>query len=99
MPISWIGEMMTPRSRFCDVSGVRFLFPPFNPSPCELQVAGVNGATAEGGVALAFTQSGFPCPMVPEVEAVKKGGEYSWKSEGARKPVETAPLKVRKSTG
>src|SRR5271155_4914405 len=100
MPISLIGEMMTPRSKFCEVSGLRFAFPPFNPSPCELQAVALNGPLYELPVPPALVgQSGFPCPMVPPVDAVKKFGVYSWKSVGARKPVEAAPLKVRNSAG
>ena len=54
---------------------------------------------ADGGVAPAFAQSGFPCPMVPPLEAAREVGLYRSKSVGARKPVEAVPLKVRKLTG
>ena len=54
---------------------------------------------AEGGVASAFAQSGFPCPMVPPVEAARLTGLYRSNSVGARKPVEAVPLKVRKLAG
>src|ERR1700722_13049474 len=80
-----------PKLKFCDVSGVRFLLPPNNPSPCVLQVAAVNGAL---GVP---TQSGLPVPMVPLLEAARKLGEYKLYSVGARKPVEADPRSVTHS--
>ena len=46
MPMSAMGLRTTPKSKFSDVSGVRLEFPPNNPSPCVLQVAGVNGGMA-----------------------------------------------------
>src|SRR5580692_1391253 len=97
--MSMMGLTITPKSKFSDVSGVRLEFPPNNPSPCVLQVAGVNGGVAEGGVAPAFTQSGFPDPMLPPVDAAREGGLYRLKSEGARKPVEAVPRKVTKLAG
>src|SRR5215469_4312319 len=94
MPRLVMGLRTTPKSKFSAVSGVRFGFPPNSPSPCVLQVAGVNGGMAEGGVAPAFTQFGFPDPMLPPVEAAREGGLYREKSEGARKAVEAVPLMV-----
>ena len=53
----------------------------------------VNGATGTA------PQSGFPCPMVPLLEAARKFGEYRSYSVGARKPVEALPRKVSMSIG
>src|ERR1700683_5522399 len=94
MPKSVIGVSTTPRSKFSDVSGVRCGFPPNNPNPCVAQVAEVNGAM--GGVTAQF---GFPCPMLPPVEADRESGLFKEKSVGARKPVEAVPLKVTKLAG
>src|ERR1700683_1821501 len=96
MPRSVIGVSTTPRSKFSDVSAVRFGFPPNNPSPCVAQVALVNGAIAVGGL---FTQFGFPCPMEPTVEVAREFGSFKENSVGARKPVEAVPLKVTKLAG
>src|SRR5215469_4025223 len=97
MPRSRTGARTMPKSKFCDVSGVSLLFPPVTPSPWVMQVALVNGAIALAP--LAGGQSGFPCPMVPLVEAAMEFGEYKSLSVGARKPVEAVPLTVRKRAG
>src|SRR5208282_3300830 len=94
MPKSVIGVRTTPKSKFSDVSGVRFGFPPNNPSPCVAQVSVVNGAS--GGVTAQF---GFPCPMLPPVEAAREGGLFKLNSVGARKLVEAVPRKVTKLAG
>src|SRR4029077_13721404 len=86
MPIFSIGWKMAPISKFCDVSGVRVLFPPNNPIPCWVQVVLVNGARA--GLTRQF---GFPVPRVPPVEADRLSGLYRSNSVGARKPVEAVP--------
>ncbi len=36
-------------------------------------------------------QFGFPCPMLPPVEAASEGGLFKRKSVGARNPVEAVP--------
>src|SRR6185437_8769718 len=97
MPMFLIGWRTMPKSKFCEVSGVRLRLPPVTPSPCVEQVALVNGAIAFAP--LAGGQSGFPCPMVPLVEAAMAFGEYKSLSVGARKPVDAVPLSVRKLAG
>src|ERR1700747_3683737 len=94
IPRSLTGVRTTPKSKFCEVSGVRFLCPPNNPSPCVLQVCAVNGA--RGGLTAQF---GFPCPMLPPVEAASEGGLFKAKSVGARKPVEAVARNFTKLDG